>query len=489
MEQANKLDLAAFEDPKFYDHVQQAQRESTYRPVQMVSEFFGLVRNMITFLSVVGLLVRLNPIIAILALLSPVPAFLADSRYGWRGFQLMRRQSPLRRLMTYLTTVMTTDSFSKEVKVFTAGPYFLDRFRHLSRQYYQEVRGLLIQRYLAGFAWGLLSILAVGGAGMYVAVLALRSVITLGDFTLVTQAIGRVLDGFQNILSGFSSMYEQGLYVSVLFELMAYEPKIQAPEHPAPVRRPFEDGIEFRHVTFTYPGAERPALEDLTFTIQPGETVAIVGRNGAGKTTLVKLIARLYDPGEGQVLIDGRDVREYDPAELRREIGAIFQDYAEYQLTAGENIGVGRVEQIDREDLLRAAAERGGADDLLARLPQGFATVLGKWFDGGHQLSGGEWQKVALSRAFMRDAQILILDEPTSALDAQAEYDLFARIRELTRGKTAIFISHRFSTVRIADRILVIENGRLIEQGSHEELIARRGRYAELFELQASSYR
>jgi ATP-binding cassette subfamily B protein len=298
-----------------------------------------------------------------------------------------------------------------------------------------------------------------------------------------------VQGAFQGILGGVQGIYENGLYLSTLYELLEREPKIQAPEHPAPIRRPFQQGIEFRNVTYRYPGRDVPALENVSFTIEPGQTVALVGRNGAGKSTIVKLLGRLYDPDEGQILIDGRDVREYDPVALRREFGVMFQDYAAYQVSAGENIGVGNVDHADDQPAIATAAERAGADDVIAGLPEGYDTTLGKQFEGGHQLSGGEWQKIALARGFMRDAQVLILDEPTSALDAQAENDLFARIKDLTRGKMALYISHRFSTVRMADRILFLENGRLVEQGTHDELMLQGGRYADLFDLQAASYR
>jgi ATP-binding cassette subfamily B protein len=284
-------------------------------------------------------------------------------------------------------------------------------------------------------------------------------------------------------------MYEHQLYLKVLFELLDFEPRINAPEHPKPIRRPFQQGIEFRNVTYAYEGQDQPALQDVSFTIEPGETVAIVGHNGAGKTTLVKLLARLYDPQSGQVLIDGHDVREYDPDALRSEFGVLFQDYVSYQFTARENIGIGRVERLEDAPAISEAAAKSGASRVIEMLPEGYDTVLGKWFDGGVNLSGGEWQKVALGRAFMRDAQILILDEPSAALDAKAEYELFSRLQQLAHGRTAIFISHRFSTVRRADRILVFEEGRLIEQGTHHELLALGGRYAELFNLQAASYR
>jgi ATP-binding cassette subfamily B protein len=298
-----------------------------------------------------------------------------------------------------------------------------------------------------------------------------------------------VQGAFQGILGGVQGIYENGLYLSTLYELLERQPQIQAPEHPAPIRHPFQQGIEFRNVTYRYPGRAEPALENVSFTIEPGQTVALVGRNGAGKSTIVKLLGRLYDPDEGQILIDGRDVREYDPVELRREFGVMFQDYAAYQVSAGENIGVGNVDHADDLPAITTAAARAGADDVIAKLPEGYETTLGKQFEGGHQLSGGEWQKLALARGFMRDAQVLILDEPTAALDAQAEHDLFARIKDLTRGKMALYISHRFSTVRMADRILFLEHGRLVEQGTHDELMLQGGRYANLFDLQAASYR
>ncbi len=489
MEHANRLDLAHFESPEFYDKLQQAQQQSAFRPTQMVSGTFALVRTLITFLSMVGLLLRLGWIVALIALLSPLPSFIATSRYGWQGFQLMRRQSPSRRLMNYLTTLLTTDTFNKEVKIFGLGSYFTSRYKRLAQEYYEENRKLLVRRYLMGFLWGSLTIVTTSATFLYVALLAVAGRLSIGDLTLFVQTATSVQQNFQSVLTGLQGVYEHNLYLDTIFDLLDTEPEIKRPERPAPVRRPFTQGVEFRNVTYRYPNSDKVATKNLSFRIEPGETVALVGRNGAGKTTIVKLLARLYDPVEGQVLIDGRDVREYDPVELRSQIGVIFQDYAQYQLSARENVGVGKLEEMDDRHSIEVAARQGGADSVIEGLPRGYDTVLGKWFDGGHQLSGGEWQKVALSRAFMRDAQILILDEPTSALDAQAEYDLFARMKELTRGKMSLFISHRFSTVRMADKILVLENGELIEQGSHEELMLLGGRYSELFELQAASYR
>jgi ATP-binding cassette subfamily B protein len=489
MEHANGLDLGFFEDATYYDQLQQAQREAAFRPVGMVSGVFGLARTLFTFLSMIALLVRLGPLLAVVALLAPIPAFVASTRYGWQGYQQMRRQSPERRLMGYLTNLLTTDTYNKEIKLFTLGDFFVGRYRALSATFIRENQGLVVRRYLAGFAWGALTLLASGGTYLYVALLAVRGAISIAGLTVYTGAAQQVQQNFQGLLNGLSSMYENTLYLNSLFDLLAFQPRIRAPDAPVPLTTPFTRGIEFRGVSYTYPGRDEPALRDVSFTIAPRETVALVGRNGAGKTTIVKLLTRLYDPDAGQILVNGVDVRDYDPAALRGEIGVIFQDYATYYLSARENIGVGRLEEIEDRPRIAAAAAQSGADEVIARLPEGFDTTLGKWFDQGHQLSGGEWQKVALARAFMRDAQVLILDEPTAALDAQAEYEIFARMKELTADKTALFISHRFSTVRLADRILVLEGGAIIEQGTHDELLLEGGRYAELFNLQAASYR
>jgi ATP-binding cassette, subfamily B, bacterial len=489
MRHANQLDLVFFERPQFYDLIQQVQRDVGFRPTFMVQTAFGLIRQLLTFGSMLALLVNLEWFIAVAALLAPIPTFVSSARYGWQGYQMMRRQSPLRRMMSYLTTLMTTDTYAKEVKLFTVGDFFVDRFQRLFERYYAENRGLVIRRYLAGAVWSMLTVLVSGLTFFYVAVRTLTGAVSVGGLTLYVQAADGVSQAFGALLGGVQTMYEHQLYLKVLFELLDFEPRVNAPEHPRPIRRPFQEGIEFRHVSYAYEGQDHPALDDVSFTIEPGETVAIVGHNGAGKTTLVKLLARLYDPQSGQVLIDGQDVREYDPDALRSEFGVLFQDYVSYQFTARENIGIGRAERLEDAGAIASAASKSGAAPVIERLPEGYDTVLGKWFDGGVNLSGGEWQKVALGRAFMREAQILILDEPSAALDAKAEYELFSRLQELAHGRTALFISHRFSTVRRADRILVFEHGRLIEQGTHPELLALGGRYAELFNLQASSYR
>jgi ATP-binding cassette subfamily B protein len=488
MEKAASLDLAFYEDPASYDLLRRAQTDSINRPVMMISTAFGLVQTALTFVTMIALLVVVSPLLALLALLSPVPAFIADTRYGWRGYNIARWGSRLLRRMNYLVTLLTTDSYAKEVKLFGLGRYFIDRYRLIGNTYYGRQRSQVVRRYLVGFLWGNLSTIATSVTYLYVALQAIVGKLTLGDLTLYTTAAQSVQSSIQGILGGFSGMYEHNLYLSNLFQLMETKSVLPTPANPVPVPNPVRGEIRFDHVTFAYPGAAENALTDLSFTVSPGETIAIVGRNGAGKTTLFKLICRLYDPSDGHILIDGIDIRDYDPSELRAQIGGMFQDYVTYQATAAENIGLGNLGAIaDREAILKASRQ-AGSDELIAGLPQGYETALGKWFDAGVNLSGGEWQKVALARAFMRDARILLLDEPTSALDAQAEYELFERIHSLTRGRTAVYISHRFSTVRRADRILFLEHGRLVEQGTHEQLMRLNGRYARLFRLQASAY-
>jgi ATP-binding cassette subfamily B protein len=388
--------------------------------------------------------------------------------------------------------VMTTDQFNKEIKLFNLGNFFINQYHKLADKIYRENKSLLTRRYMFGYLWMIISVIANAAIYMYVAFQAVQGRITLGDLTLFTQTATQVSSSFQAILSGISSTYENNLFVGTLFEFLEYEPKIKSPENavaiePSPEVKGLD--IEFRNVSFTYPGKSEPALKNINFRIAPGEAIALVGRNGAGKTTLVKLLARLYDPDEGEIFIGGRNVKEYDLQDLREQVGVIFQDYATYFMTARENIGVGRLSEIENLGLVQESARKSGANTVIERLPKGYESMLGRWFTEGTQLSGGEWQKIALARAFIRDARILILDEPTSSLDAQAEYEVFAHFRELTEGKTAIFISHRFSTVRLADRIFVIENGTILESGSHRELMELDGRYAELFNLQAEAYR
>lgn len=489
MERAARLDLPFFEDPASYDLLRRAQQDSVGRPVQMIAAAFGLMQTVITFATMIAILLGLSPLLAVVALLAPIPAFIADTRYGWMGFMISRWSSPLLRRMNYLLTLVTTDTNAKEVKLFELGDYFVQRYKALATTYNNRQRRLIRSRYLAGFAWGSLSTIAGSLTYLYVALQAIAQRLTIGDLTLYTTAATSVQSSIQGILAGFTSMYEHNLYLSNLFELMEKDRTILPPAKPIPLPRPLKGEIVFDHVTFRYPGAQTDAIRDANFTIDAGETIAIVGRNGAGKSTLIKLLCRLYDPTEGRILLDGHDLRDYDPDELRAVFGAMFQDYVPYQATAAENVGIGEVTKIEDRPAITTAIEKGGAGELVAGLPHGLDTPLGKWFEiKSSNLSGGEWQKIALSRGFMRDAKILLLDEPTSALDAQAEFDLFQRLRRLSRGKTAVYISHRFSTVRQADRILFFEQGRLVEEGTHAALMKLDGRYAKLFRLQAAAY-
>jgi ATP-binding cassette, subfamily B, bacterial len=493
LEKSDTLDLSYFENPEFYDKMRRAADQSTYQPVTMVSQTFGLLQTTITMFSMIFLLTRLAWWLAIVSLIVPIPAFFSSIRYGWRGYQRMRRQSPERRLMQYFNMLMTTDTYNKEIKLFNLGRFFIERFKQIANKLYEEDKSIIVRRYLMNFIWTGLTVAANSTIYLYVAFRTIVYNLPLGNLILYTQSAVQAGQSFQSLLNGVSGTYENNLYIGTLFEFLEYEPKIVSPSEPKPVEPDVKGlDVEFRDVSFTYPGKDpvtQAALKHVSFTIKAGEAIALVGRNGAGKTTLVKLLTRLYDPDEGEILIGGRNIKEYDLKDLREQIGVIFQDYVNYYMSARENIGVGRINEIENDELVISAARKSGANAVIERLANGYDTMLGRWFKDGTQLSGGEWQKVALARAFIRDARILVLDEPTSSLDAQAEYEVFEHFRTLTEGKSAIFISHRFSTVRLADRIFVIEHGGILESGSHEELMALDGRYAELFNLQAEAYR
>jgi len=487
MEKAASLDLEFYEDPASYDLVRRAQTDSISRPVMMIATALGLLQSGVTFGTMILLLVTISPLLAVLALASPIPAFIVDARYGWRGYALARWGSRLLRRMNYLVALVTTDTYAKEVKVFELGGYFISRYRAVAQAFYESQNRLIRRRYASGLVWGNLSSLTTSATYLYVALQAVAGKLTLGDLTLYTASAQAVQSSVQGLLGGLSNMYEHNLYLNNWFELMETKPRMPARPRTPPMARPIGE-IRFEGVSFAYKGSENDALTELTFTVKPNETVAIVGHNGAGKTTVFKLISRLYDPTRGRILLDGIDLRDYSQRHLRSQIGVVFQDFVAYQATAAENIGFGDVAAIDDRGRIVAASLRAGADEIIAQLPDGYDTSLGKWFEAGINLSGGQWQKVALARAFMRNAKILLLDEPTAALDAEAEHDLGMRLRTLAEGRTTLYISHRLATVRSADRILFLDHGRLIEKGTHAELIKLEGKYAAFFKMQASGY-
>ncbi|WP_143254076.1 ABC transporter ATP-binding protein [Amycolatopsis keratiniphila] len=488
MDHASALHLSYFEGSASYDMLRQASQEAPTRPLSMMNSALGLIRTVITFGSMIALLVSVSPLLALVALLAPIPAFISQSKYGARAFWLTLMMSPLKRRMDYLNSLVTTDTYAKETKLFGLGPYFVDRFQRLGQVFYDRQRTLTRKRSVSSTSWGLLSTAAGSAIALYIALEAVGGRLTLGDLALYTAAAASVQTSVQGLFTAFSGMYENNLYLDTLYRFLGTKPEIVAPSEPRPLPSTVEGHIRFEEVSFTYPGAADPALDGVSFEIRPGETVAVVGRNGAGKSTLFKLLCRLYDPTGGRILLDDVDIREYDPVELRRQISAMFQDYVTYQGTAAENIGLGDLTHLVDRERIETSAKRAGADERIERLPSGYDTPLGRWFDQGVSLSGGEWQKIALARAFLREAPILILDEPTSALDAQAEHDLFSRLRELSEGRTTLYISHRFSTVRQAERILLLEHGKVAEYGTHDELMATEAGYAELFTLQAAAY-
>ena len=496
MEHAAKLDLAQFEDPEFYDHLERARRQTVGR-IALLSLLLAMSQDALTLVTLAGALIAYNPWLLLLLAVAVVPSFLGETHFASLGYSLLFRWTPERRQLDYLRYVGASDKTAKEVQMFGLAPWLTERYRDLSQRFYEENRNLSIRR---GVVSALLSILGtIGYYAAYVVILirAVRGDITIGTLTFLAASFGRGRDVIQNILLSASNVYEQALYLRDLFVFLDMRPTIESPANARPVPTAIRTGFVFEDVGFRYPGSERWAVRNVNLQLGPGERVALVGENGAGKTTITKLLARLYDPTEGRITLDGVDLREYDLTSLRHAIGVIFQDFVRYDMRFDENIGVGEIESV-RADLdkrngtpaaITSAAENSLASSLLPRFSQGYQQMLGRRFDDGVDLSGGEWQKIALARAYIRDAQVLILDEPTAALDARAEYEVFLRFSELVAGRMAILISHRFSTVRMADHIIVLRHGKVEEQGSHEELLAGKGLYEELFSMQAAGYR
>ena len=488
LQKALTLELAQFEDAEFYDKLTRARREASSRPLSLVTRTFGLAQNLVSLVSYGVLLVQFSPWAVVVLLIAGLPAFFAETKFSADAFRLFRWRSPETRMQLYLETVLAREDNVKEVKLFGLGPLLLQRYRDIYRRLYKEDRALAIRRDGWGFALGLIGTVALYAAYAWIASAAIASRITLGQMTMYLMLFRQGQSAVAAILSSIGGMYEDNLYLSTLYEYLetpSVEAKASAVLGPLPA-----DGIRFEHVSFTYPGTSRAALVDIDLHIHPGESLALVGENGSGKTTLIKLLTRLCRPDSGRILLDGLDLNDWEESALRQRIGVIFQDFARYQFLVGENIGAGDVRHFSSEARWREAAAMGMAAAMVEGLPAGYGTQLGKWFKDGQELSGGQWQKIALSRAFMRtEADILVLDEPTASMDAAAEAEIFEHFRKLTHNRIAILISHRFSTVRMASQIVVIENGRIIERGSHAELIQLDGHYARLFALQAAGYK
>jgi ATP-binding cassette subfamily B protein len=488
MEHAAKLDLVSFEDPVFYDKLERARRQTTAR-LGMLAGIATMGQQAITLLSLSAAIVSFSPWFLILLLAAMIPSFLGEARFAMLAYSVLYRWTPERRELDYLRLLGASNQSAKEVKIFGLGPHLIERSRSLFERFYAENRSLAIRRAVQG---GLLNLLPY--AGYYVAYVAillrtLAGILTVGDLTFLAGAFMRSRLLIESLFGSVNNIAEQALYVKDLFDFFDTEPAISSPPNAIPAPRPIRTGFEFRNVSFSYPGSAHRVLNNVSFRFDSNERIALIGENGAGKTTLVKLLARLYDPTEGVILLDGVDLREYNVDDLRREIGVIFQDYMRYDMLARDNIGFGRIEDLSDQNRIERSARKSLADTVIAQLPRSYGQMLGRRFEDGVDLSTGQWQKIALARAYMRDAQVLILDEPTASLDARAEYEVFQRFADLTRDRMAILISHRFSTVRMADRILVLADGEIIEQGSHKQLVALGGRYAELFELQAAGYR
>ena len=488
MEHAATLDLEDFEDADFQDQLERARRQTSGR-MALIAQLFSQAQDIVTVASLAAGLVVYSPWLIVLLLVALVPAFVGEAHFNAQSYSLDYRRTPERRELDYVRQTAASVETAKEVKIFGLNGFLIDRYVRLATDFYTANRRLAERRAFWGALFTTIGTVGYYLAYAYVAWRTLAGQFTVGDLTFLAGSFRRLRTLFEGLLASFSSTAGQALYLDDLFSFFEVEPEIVSPDNPRPFPKPIRQGFVFENVGFMYPGNERWAVRHLSFTLRAGEVVALVGENGAGKTTLVKLLTRLYDPDEGRILLDGHDLREYDLDGLRGNMGVIFQDFVRYNLSAADNIAVGRIAARNDRARIERAATRSQADEVIAKLPAGYEQMIGKRFKNGVELSGGEWQKIAIARAYMREAEVLILDEPTAALDARSEYEVFRRFKELSEGKTAILISHRFSSVRMADRILVLADGKVEAAGTHEELVAQRGRYSELFELQAAGYR
>ncbi|MEA5572830.1 ABC transporter ATP-binding protein [Calothrix sp. UHCC 0171] len=487
LNKALTLELTQFEDSEFYDKMSNARREASSRPLSLVTRTFGLVQNALSLIAYGALLIKFSAWAVFILVLASIPPFISETKFAAQAFRLFSWRAPETRQQHYLEILVAREDFAKEVKLYQLGEMLVRRYRNIFYQIYNEDRDLTLKRGFWGYFLGMLSTATFYITYGWIVWETVAGRISLGDMTMYITVFRQGQATFSNTLTSIGGMYEDNLYLSNLYDFLEAEVPVSLGNATTGLKP--DDGIRFENVSFTYPGNTQPALRNISLHLKPGEKLAIVGENGSGKTTLIKLLTRLYNPDSGRILLDGLDLQEWDIDVLRQRIGVIFQNFVRYQFTVGENIGVGDVKRLDDEELWQLAAEKGMALSFIEKMPAQFDTQLGKWFQSGQELSGGQWQKIALARAFMRkDADILVLDEPTSAIDAQAEYEIFERLRSLTQHQMVFLISHRFSTVRMANKIVVIEGGEIIEVGTHEELLQAKGRYAELFLLQAAGY-